>query len=354
MRLDLIRVICGPTTRSLFNVARDTYNVDGPFRTAVKRASSRLSHVMCTCAIVALPVGLCAIRVAAQANRTTVGSTTLRPTSARQWHTELAYREGQIFPMTTDASGCPVIPVDIGGVTIGLMFDTGTAHGFVLTTSAPAVPHTVEHRDEELNADGTHRGESLTIRVQTLSVLGRSFEKVTGTIADWRMFASKPFNGTVGLDFFADRRVTLDYRSRQVAVSVAPIPVRLDPERYVIVDLVNAPTSQGHALYVRAKVNGRPAIVYMDTGYNVSFIDPAFADGLPRSERPGKFPLFRQQVPVELGGHVFSLDDVREAPISRGPGFEPPVALTLGSDVLSRFVVTIDLRAMKLVLASAA
>jgi hypothetical protein len=51
--------------------------------------------------------------------------------------------------------------------------------------------------------------------------------------------------------------------------------------------------------------------------------------------------------------HTVVLDDVRESPISRGPGLDLPVALTLGSDVLARFIVTIDLRAKKLVLAAA-
>jgi hypothetical protein len=55
--------------------------------------------------------------------------------------------------------------------------------------------------------------------------------------------------------------------------------------------------------------------------------------------------------PMELGGSTLILDDLRESPIRRGTGFDLPVALTLGGDVLSRFIVTIDIRARKLVLA---
>jgi hypothetical protein len=107
------------------------------------------------------------------------------------------------------------------------------------------------------------------------------------------MFSSEPFNGTVGLDFFLDRRLTLDYRSRRVGVTVSPLPEQLDRKRYLSVGLVGPPKSQGHILYARARVNGREAIVYLDTGYNVSFIDPAFAEGLARVERHGKFKVFR-------------------------------------------------------------
>jgi hypothetical protein len=167
------------------------------------------------------------------------------------------------------------------------------------------------------------------------------------------MFSSEPFNGTVGLDFFLNRRLTLDYRSRRVGVTASPLPEKLDRKRYLSVGLVEPPKSQGHILYARARVNGREAIVYFDTGYNVSFIDPAFAEGLARVERPGKFKAFCERVPMELGGHTFILDDLRESRVRRGAGFDLPVALALGSDVLSRFIVTIDIRVKKLILAVA-
>jgi hypothetical protein len=282
-----------------------------------------------------------------------VVSTTLESTSFRRWSQDLGYRETQLYPLTLGASGCPFIEVDVSGIKLPLMLDSGTARGFVITNQAPSIPHRVEERTEELNADGSHRGESFRIRVETVSVLGEVFKNVAGSLSDWQMFSSEPFNGTVGLDLFLDRRLTLDYRSRRVGVSASPLPEKLDHKRYLSVDLVEPPESQGHILYARARVNGREAIVYFDTGYNVSFIDPAFAEGLARVERPGKFKVFRERIPMELGGHVFILDDLRESQVRRGTGFGLPVALALGSDVLSRCIVTIDIRVKKLILAVA-
>jgi hypothetical protein len=243
--------------------------------------------------------------------------------------------------------------VDVAGVKVPLMLDSGRARGLLITTSAPAIPHRVEERSEQRNPDGSHRGESWSIRVETVSVLGEVFKNVAGSLSDWQMFSSEPFNGAVGFDFFLDRRLTLDYRSRKVGVTALPLPEKLDRKRYLSVDLIEPPKSQGHILYVRARVNGREAIVYFDTGHNVSFIDPDFAQGLARVERPGRFKVFREGVPLELGGHTFILDELRESPIRRGTGFDLPVALSLGSDVLSRFIVTIDIRAKKLILALA-
>jgi len=294
----------------------------------------------------------CAPSTGGQAVKATVVSTNLESTTLSQWLRELRYRKNQLYPISFAATGCPLVDVDIAGVKLSLMLDTGTARGFGLTNNAPPVPHHVEERSEELNPDGSHRGESYRIRVDTLSVLGKVFRNATGSLSDWRMFSSEPFNGTVGLDFFLDRRVTLDYKSQKVAVSSAPLPEKLDKKLYVSIDLIKPPASHANILYARARVNGHDAIVYFDTGYSVSFIDPSFADGLAVVERQqGRFKLFRQHVPVELGGRTFIIDEVREDAIRRGTGFDTPVALVLGSDVLSHFVVTIDSRAKKLILA---
>jgi hypothetical protein len=295
----------------------------------------------------------CGSSAAGQAIKAQVASTTLEATSFPQWSQDLGYQATQLYALTLSALGCPLVDVDISGVKVALILDTGTATGFLITNSAPAIPHRVEGQEEQLNPDGSHRGESWSIRIESVLVLGQVFKNVAGSLVDWRMYGSEPFNGTVGLDFFLDRRLTLDYRSRKVGVTGLPLPEKLDSKRYLSVDLIDPPKSQGHILYARARLNGREAIVYFDTGHNVSFIDPAFADGLARVERPGKFKVFREKVPLELGGHAFILDELRESPIRRGTRFDLPVALELGSDVLSRFIVTIDLRAKKLILALA-
>jgi hypothetical protein len=295
----------------------------------------------------------CARAASTQVFKASLLRTSLETTPAGQWPGELGYERDQLYPLDISDLGCPFVDVEISGVKLPLMLDTGTARGLAITTAAPPIAHQAERRGEELNADGSHRGESLRIRFESLSVLGETFKNVTGTLADWKLFSSSPFNGTIGLDYFLQRRITLDYRSRQVAVTGLLLPERLDPDRYIVADLVQPPASQGHILYAHARVNGRESVVYLDTGYNVSFIDPAFSEGTVRIERPGKFPVFRRRVPLVLEGSEFLLDDLRESPIRRGDGFDLPVALTLGSDILSHFIVTIDIRSRKLILAVA-
>ncbi|HEX9423186.1 MAG TPA: hypothetical protein VF899_08085 [Pyrinomonadaceae bacterium] len=149
----------------------------------------------------------CAPSAAGQTVKATVVSTTLEATTFPQWSQDLGYHRNQLYPLILDALGLPFVEVDISDVKLSLMLDSGTARGFVITNHAPSVPHRVEERTEELNADGSHRGESFRIRVERISVLGKVFRNVAGSLSDWRMFSSEPFNGTVGLDFFLDRRL---------------------------------------------------------------------------------------------------------------------------------------------------
>jgi hypothetical protein len=295
----------------------------------------------------------CPARGNGQAVKTRVVEAPLLVTPLARWTRDLGYTTDQQHPLAFGVTECPLVQIDVSGVAVWMMFDTGTSRGFSLTTHAPEVPHTVTAHTEELNADGTHRGESTTIRVDSLTVFGETFRNVQGSLADWQMFSSEPFDGALGLDFFRDRRVTLDYAARRIALTTAPLPDSLDTNRYLVIDLIAPPPGHGSLLYARARVNGRDALLYLDTGYSVSFIDPAFAGGLGRVERTGHFPNFREHVPVDLGGKRFLLDELREDPIRRGSGFDLPVALTLGSDFLSRFVVTVDMRVKKLVMALA-
>ncbi len=286
--------------------------------------------------------------------RATIVSTTLKGTSGLQWFRDLGYQNNELYQLIFPSPlGCPFVKVDVSGIQVPLMIDSGLARGFLITNQAPIIPHRVERREEELNPDGSHRGESVMIRVDRMTVLGASFKDVAGSLSDWRMLSSVPFPGAVGLEFFLDRRLTLDYRSGRVATSLSRLPEKLDPERYLVVDLIDPPRQQGHVLYARARVNRREAAIYFDTGYSVSFIDPRFSGSLARSERAGQFKVFRRMVPVEIGGYAFVLDNLRESPLSRGTSFDLPVALALGSDFLSNFIVTIDLRAKKLILALA-
>lgn len=316
------------------------------------RRSLTVGQMLLASFAIAATIVSCASVATCQTVKASVVLSTVDGTTPQMWLKDLGYSREQVYPLSFTTPGCPLIEVDISGVKMPVMLDSGTAHGFVVTDHAPPVPHRIKQRLEELNADGSHRGESFQIAVDRMTVLGKVFEKTSGGLSDWRMFSSEPFNGTVGLDFFLDRRFTLDYKFAKVAVSASPLPEKLDHKRYAYLDLIDAPRSQGNVLYARGRLSGHDVLVYFDTGYNVSFIDPQYAGDFARIVRAGgRFSVFREGVPLQLGGHTFVLNELREDAVKRGAGFELPVALVLGSDVLSGLITTVDVRARKLVIA---
>ncbi len=283
-----------------------------------------------------------------------IGSSPLGITSHDEWRKELGYKGTEVRPLLIHpVTGCPFVDVDVSGIRARFMVDTGCGQGFLLTDHASPIPHTVIRPGKQLNADGSLRGDSRIIRVDAIDVLGKRLTNVVGAYADWRMFSTEPFDGAFGLDFFLGERFTLDYLSGEIAVSASPLPDLAGRERYLVCDLLDAPENQGRILYVAGVVNGRAATLYLDTGYSHSWIDPGFSGSLPFTEGPGRYRVRRQKVPVELGGKAFLLNDLREDSIRRGPGFDPPVGVVLGSDFLSEFIVTIDIRSGKIILARA-
>ena len=118
--------------------------------------------------------------MAGQTIKAGVVSTTLEATSEAQWPQDLGYQKTELYPLVLSALGIPYADAEISGVKVSMMLDTGTSRGLLITTSAPAIPHRVEERGEELNADGSHRGESQSIRVEAISVLGEVFKNVEG------------------------------------------------------------------------------------------------------------------------------------------------------------------------------
>ena len=75
----------------------------------------------------------CASFAADQMIKAAVVSTTLESTSFRRWSQDLGYQETQLYPLTLGASGCPFVGVDVSGIKLPLMLDSGTARGFVIT-----------------------------------------------------------------------------------------------------------------------------------------------------------------------------------------------------------------------------
>jgi hypothetical protein len=264
-----------------------------------------------------------------------------------------------IHPMMISATGVPEIPVSIKSTEVHLYFDTGNAGDLCLTTVLEKkVAFELLGASKTYNGDGSYRGDIKRIALQDVGIFGSQFPRVTATMADWRLYSGKPFEGLVGLQYFSGKRITLDYKRKLIGVTAKPLPESiLTNTNYIILPMLPVPDKHRETLiYVEGWVIGQRTAIYLDTGIVPSHADPKLLVGAQLTElkesRFGDLKTVMNTLPVRLGSRTFDLMQVYVKEIRDPMKFEcGEVGLVMGSDQLARFLVTIDLVNRRLILA---
>lgn len=156
-----------------------------------------------------------------------------------------------------------------------------------------------------------------------------------------------------------NKRITLDYKNRLIAVSENPAPSDIvsNPD-YAAVPLLKAPKAQGEIVYVAGEVNGHKQVIYLDTGTTPSCVSPEAAAGSvsykTRYHDFYKSDKKYKSIEVKFGQLTFQVKDIFESGnIRRGTDFLYPVGLILGSDQLKNLIMTIDKIGRRLILRTA-
>ncbi len=263
------------------------------------------------------------------------------------WVYDLGYQEDEVHPLTFSWPGdrsVPQVPVTLGDKTVDLFFDTGCGVGIFLTnTLENQVRYTLLGTSEALNRDGSHRGWNKLIRLAEIEVFGATHNGVQTIMSDWRMYSSEKFNGAIGLAYFQDRVVTLDYVGRRIAIGSNPIDyAQLDQDKYIVLPLRRSTDPmQVHLPFFEAEYNSEPVIVYLDTGKNHSYIwNPESRGSI--GAKPEKY----SDVPIKIGSLELELKDMVEVgSIAQAEGLPFPTVIEMNSDQIwkNRLLVTLDL-----------
>jgi hypothetical protein len=258
------------------------------------------------------------------------------------WVERLNYTSDEIYPITLTLNNIPLVTVIINETPLDIFFDTGNSHGLGLTTAIEGkIAYKVIKTIRSTWPDGSYRGESKIITISSLDVFGDAYNNVEAVFSDWKMYSSLKFNGLLGLKFFRNKRVTLDYKNKKIAVSVIPLPdVALQNSHDVAVTLLNPPERHRDLIYLRGKVNGQETVIYLDTGSSASFIDPRMLDKndiIKENKRS-----IVKDIKFSINGFDFIVSRMRVRELRRGMNFKYPVSARLGSDVLKGFLITID------------
>jgi hypothetical protein len=270
-------------------------------------------------------------------------------TKRTNWAEKLDYKPDELHPIKLQTNSIPLVEVIVNGSPLWVKFDTGCSTGFQLTSAVEEkIAHKITGKSTERNPDGSYRGETTLATIASLEVFGETYAPVETSFSDWRIFSTLKFNGLLGLRYFRDKRVTIDYKTKTIGISARPIVYRaIEDFPMAVVPLLQAMGSQADLIYVLGKVKSRPTVIYLDTGSSASFIDPILLDAAEIIK--DKRHLLAENVEMSIGDFSFSVKRLRVQEQRRGVSFEYPQTVKLGSDVIRELLITIDKIANRLI-----
>ncbi|MDJ0657120.1 MAG: hypothetical protein QNJ40_23375 [Xanthomonadales bacterium] len=252
------------------------------------------------------------------------------------------YDSVDVHPLRFDnVFSIPEIDVGFGARQFPLLFDFGNSGNITITTALEdAIEYQVTGSMKTYTADGRDRGQGFIIVIPQLKILHSTFQNETGSLMDWRIYATEPFNGMVGLKYFDNTCMTVSYRDKSLAVSQTSITDRLTDANSRAIELLDI-SSHPFGIHFRGKLNSDNVIVYFDTGKSASFVNSdLLASAKIETDKTGSY--YQDAVQVAFGDLDFEISYPRVKSIRRDIDDDMPVGMEVGSDVLKHFAFTID------------
>ncbi|MFQ5605487.1 MAG: hypothetical protein ACE5HS_19635 [bacterium] len=255
-----------------------------------------------------------------------------QPHSESEWLQRFHYQSGEVFPVEIGDFGYPYVSVKINSAAVNLVWDTGNMSELTLSRELAdrwQLPVTGESKsyDSAGNVIGTFR----TFRIDSLFVFHKKWQNVRA-----REFTNPKLNGLFGPRFVLGKRFTLDYRNKLLAVSSSPIPPPNSMENALL--MVRSPEFAGLIL-VYGFVNRKKVLMEIDTGKSRTVVHPALAETLQLQSAANGFQIEE----IRLGDFRFTVASAKVKSFQGiSKGLPQPIQLGLGSDILSKFVLTVD------------
>jgi predicted aspartyl protease len=248
------------------------------------------------------------------------------------WQAALHYEARESIPLEIGRYGFPYLRVAINGHPVEVALDTANMSGLLLVPSvADRLGLQVIGHSEFYDSDGRHIGARREYRVASLRAFGSEWRGQVAYEDD-----RNDVQGFIGPRFLLGRRFTLDYRARVLAVSASRLPA----ESFAGTRLPLLWSSRYPGmLVVRGAVNGRPVSIQLDTGKSRTCVDPALVARLGLPSVPGGVSIRE----LSLGGVSLMVSSAKVVSLGAlGQDLPEPVAVGIGSDVLSRLLLTVD------------
>ncbi len=220
-------------------------------------------------------------------------------------------------------------------------FDFGNSGNITITTNiCDSIEYHITDTIFTYTPDGKIRGQVISVIITEFKTLNQSFVGEIGTLSDWTIFSTNPFNGLVGLKYLDNKCFTLSYPRKILAVSNHSIVPELKNGQ---IDTIHMEYYKMHpfGVHFKGRVNDQAAIIYFDTGKSHSAINQNLVPSEKIvSDKSGAF--YNGTVNIEIGGRSFSIYYPRVKNTSRNIESNLPVGIEIGSDILKYLLLTID------------
>lgn len=251
---------------------------------------------------------------------------------APSWMDSLGYTPAELSHLRVGSDGFPYVLVKLDGQEFWVLFDTGNMVGLTLATRyfeglSPDSVGTVRNRD----SSGELIGEFRIGIVSRAELLGHM--QVDARVYE---FDHPRLVGLLGPNDLPGTRFTLDYRAGVLAVSSTALTA--GAYRGVRRALVRS-RAHPRLVLVEGSIRGRSILIELDTGKSRAVVDPEWAAELGIAIRGDTVAVGR----VRIGELWFEVKNAKPVPLGAiDPDLPLPLALSLGSDVLSRYLMTVD------------
>jgi hypothetical protein len=247
------------------------------------------------------------------------------------WVESLGYSPTELSRVRV-RGGLPYVQLKLDGQEFWVLFDTGNMVGLTLATSyfdslSLDLVGTVRRRD----SSGKLVGEFRIGTAKRAELLGHK-------LRDTRVheFDDPRLVGLLGPNDIPGTRYTLDYRTGVLAVSSTPLPT--GPHVGVKTPLVRSRVHP-RLVMVEGSVGGRSILIEIDTGKSRAVVDPEWAAEVGIDVHGDTVVVGS----VRIGDNSFDVKNAKPVRLGAIDSELPlQLAFSLGSDMLSRYLITID------------
>lgn len=261
------------------------------------------------------------------------------------WIEDFGYNDSEVYTLKLDKAGIPQFPVLIDEDTYYFDFDTGCSNDIVVTdVLKDKIDYSLLEQIEELNRDGSHRGWSNHISINSIQIFNQEYHDIRCSMIDWKMSSSYKFSGLLGTELFKKKLITLDYRARKIGISNTSQYNLINSEKYTIVPILYTNRKgQEDLIFFECKLNGENIIAYIDTGKNISYIHNSSSEYIV-GESTGKPQTNTTNATIMIDNISFHFSHLYEVNMPQNYGFNYPIAIEINSDQFIRndIVVTFD------------